>query len=253
VPAAGGAAPGAAGTKLRGIGSPAPGSTPVNPFVELGEHMETLSAPMALEDGVRSFNELYMAVTSAVGAEFDEGVFEDPVFFSRLAPLFANLYFDAVDADAAKQAVSRVWVPLFERRMTSGVAPLQFAIAGMNAHINHDLSLALVAATQELGYELEIDSPHHRDHMRVNATLARVMQEVKDGLETGIVPAVDQALGTTDDLLANWSIETARNNAWTQAQTLVALDAVPPVRRHYLNALARNVAFASRLLLVKTG
>jgi hypothetical protein len=215
--------------------------------------MEALSAPMTDDDGVRSFNELYMAVTRAVGAEFDKGVFEDPVFFSRLAPLFANLYFAAVEADAARRAVSRVWVPLFERRMAAGVAPLQFAIAGMNAHINHDLSLALVAATQELGYELDLDSPHHRDHMRVNATLARVMGEVKDGLETGIVPAVDKALGTADDMIANWSIESARNNAWTQAQTLVALDALPSVRRRYLTALARNVALASRLLLVKTG
>jgi hypothetical protein len=215
--------------------------------------MEAISAPMAHDDGVRSFNELYMAVTRAVEAEFDDGAFEDPVFFSRLAPLFANLYFDAIEAAAAKHQVSRPWVPLFERRTSSGIAPLQFAIAGMNAHINHDLSLALVAATHELGYELEIDSPHHRDHMRVNATLARVMQEVKDGLETGILPVVDNALGTVDDMVANWSIETARNNAWTQAQALVALAEVPFVRERYLHALARNVAFASRLLLVKTG
>ena len=209
--------------------------------------------PMAHDDGVRSFNELYMAVTKAVGAEFDDGVFEDPVFFSRLAPLFANLYFDAIEADAAKHKVSRVWVPLFERRADSRIAPLQFAIAGMNAHINHDLSLALVAATHELGYELEVDSPHHRDHMRVNATLARVMQEVKDGLETGVLPVVDQALGSADDLMANWSMETARNNAWTQAQVLVALTSVPFVRERYLLALSRNVAFACRMLLVKTG
>jgi uncharacterized protein DUF5995 len=230
----------------------APGSAPVNPFVELGERMEALSAPLAQDDGVRSFNELYLAVTKAVGAEYDDGVFEDPEFFSRLAPLFANLYFDAIEADAAKREVSRVWVPLFERRADARIAPLQFAIAGMNAHINHDLSLALVAATRELGYELEIDSPHHRDHMRVNATLARVMQEVKDDFETGILPAVDHALGSADDLIANWSIETARNNAWTQAQVLVALDGVPFVRERYLLSLSRNVALASRLLLVRT-
>jgi hypothetical protein len=228
-------------------------SAPVNPFIELRERMEAISAPMAPGDGVRSFNELYMAVTSAVGAEFDDGVFEDPVFFAQLAPLFANLYFDAIEADRAKAEVPRVWAPLFKRRMASGVSPLQFAIAGMNAHINHDLSLALVAATQELGYELDVDTPHHRDHMRVNATLARVMQEVKDGLETGIVPVVDMAMGPVDDLVANWSIESARNNAWTQAQTLVALTRLPLVRKNYLLALARTVAFSSRLLLVKTG
>jgi len=121
-------------------------------------------------------------------------------FFSRLAPIFSNLYFEAVEAAAAERAVSRVWAPLFERRFEPGIAPLQFAIAGMNAHINHDLAIALVAVTKELGYDLDLDSPHHRDHLRVNTTLARVMDEVKERFETEIVPPVQKALGRLDAL-----------------------------------------------------
>jgi hypothetical protein len=64
---------------------------------------------------------------------------------------------------------------------------------------------------------------------------------------------VDRALGTIDDLVASWSIERARDNAWTQAQTLVALEHVPFIRDQYLLALARTVGLATRTLLVKTG
>ena len=63
-----------------------------NPFGPLAEQMETLSAPMPENDGVRGFNGLYRAVTRAVGTEFEEQPFEDPVFFSKLAPAFAGLY-----------------------------------------------------------------------------------------------------------------------------------------------------------------
>jgi hypothetical protein len=215
--------------------------------------MGTLSAPMPQSDGVRGFNDLYLAVTRAVGTEFDEHPFEDPVFFSKLAPTFAGLYFAATAAVAAGRAPSRVWQPMFEKRFEPDIAPLQFAIAGMNAHINHDLSLALVSTTKELGLSLDLDTPHHRDHMRVNTILARVMQEVKGDLETGIVPGIDKAVGTLDDLVANWSIEAARNNAWTQAQMLTALQDQQLLHEQYLLSIARTVAFTSRALLVRTG
>lgn len=224
----------------------------VNPFGALAEQMDTISAPMATNDGVRGFNSLYLAVTRAVGKEYDEQPFEDPVFFSKLAPTFAGLYFDAMAAATAKRKPSRVWEPMFEKRFESHIAPLQFAIAGMNAHINHDLSLALVSTTKELGLSLDLDTPHHRDHMRVNVTLARVMQEVKGDLETGVVPEIDTALGTLDDVIANWSIEAARNNAWTQAQMLVALEDRRFLHEQYLLSIARTVAFSSRALLVRT-
>ena len=174
------------------------------------------------------------------------------MFFSRLAPTFANLYFDAVQAAAQMHKTSPVWEPMFKKRFASGIAPLQFAIAGMNAHINHDLCLALVSTTKELGVDLETGTARHRDHMRVNAILVRVMGQVKDELQTGVVAVVSKALGTIDDRVVNWTIKTARNNAWTQAQTLVALEGIPIVHDEYLRRIARSVALTSRALLVRT-
>ena len=49
--------------------------------------------------------------------------------------------------------VSKAWAPLFARKDERGILALQFAIAGMNAHINNDLAHALVLTWHELGLE----------------------------------------------------------------------------------------------------
>jgi hypothetical protein len=224
-----------------------------DPIGAVAARMEKIAAPLPRSDGVACFNELYLAVTRAVAAETRADTFSDPAFISRLDVVFAGLYFTAVDDSVAGRAIPTAWAPLFERRHARGIAPLQFAIAGMNAHINHDLSLALVATSKERHVELDHDSPQHHDYVVVNGILERVQDHVKDRFETGIVKAADAAFGHHDDVLASWSVARARDNAWTQAQTLAVLDGVPFLRRQFLLALARNVGFASRALLSPIG
>jgi Family of unknown function (DUF5995) len=40
------------------------------------------------------------------------------------------------------------WEAMFSRRDQTDIAWIQFALAGMNAHINHDLPLAIVVTCQ---------------------------------------------------------------------------------------------------------
>ena len=56
---------------------------------------------------------------------------------------------------------------------------LQFALAGMNAHINNDLAHALVLTWQETGGELGRDSPERRDYEKVNGLPERVERDTK--------------------------------------------------------------------------
>jgi hypothetical protein len=215
--------------------------------------MEAIAAPLPESDGVARFNELYLAVTRAVAREVRADTYEDPAFISRLDVVFADLYFAAVDASLAGREPPRAWAPLFERRHAPGIAPLQFAIAGMNAHINHDLALALVATSAELATGLDRETPQHRDFRVVDGLLRRVQDEIKERFTTGIVRSADAAFGRHDDVLANWSVERARDNAWTHAQTLAAIDDKPVLREQFLVALGRSVGFAGRGLLVRTG
>lgn len=214
--------------------------------------MEAIAVSLAPDDGVMRFNELYLAVTRAVAAEAGSEGYEDAAFISRLDVVFADLYFGAVDDDAAGHKPSKAWAPLFEKRHTKGIAPLQFAIAGMNAHINHDLAICLVEVCDQWTIGLDPGTPQHRDYLAVNKTLERVEGEIKARYTTGVLGDVDKALGPLDDVLANWSVARARDNAWMTAQTIRALRGTRFIYEQFMAGLARNVGFAGRALLVRT-
>jgi len=229
------------------------GAADVDPIEAVAARMESIAAPLAEDDGVRRFNELYLAVTRAVAVESATAVYEDAAFVSRLDVVFADLYFAAIDDVAAGREPPRAWAPLFEARAKHGIAPLQFAIAGMNAHINHDLVLALVATTKEFGCGLDHGTPQHHDYLAVNGLLNRVQDEIKERFTTGVIKDIDKAGGRVDDMVANWSVARARDNAWTQAQILDAIGADHFLREQFLVALGRNVGFAGRALLTPLG
>lgn len=173
--------------------------------------MTSIATMLETDDGVSRFNDLYLAVTHEVAQQAAAQTFEDGEFVAQLDVAFAALYFGAVDASDSGQVVSRAWAPLFDARGQPGVAPIQFALAGMNAHINYDLCQALAATSRELGRGLETDSPAHRDYVRVNATLERVEAQVKQRYATGLVGVADEALGRLDDVVAIWSVARARD------------------------------------------
>jgi hypothetical protein len=170
-----------------------------------------------LPDGVACFNGMYLRVTEAVRDELPN--FESPAFVERLDVLFAEFYFQAYDAALEGEWISQAWAPLFARRQEKRLA-LQFAITGMNAHINNDLAHALVLTWKELGDVPARDTPEARDYERVNAILERVETEIKVPLSDELIATVDTAFGTTDDFLALWSIRRARAQAWERARIM---------------------------------
>ncbi|HUP39553.1 MAG TPA: DUF5995 family protein, partial [Vicinamibacterales bacterium] len=107
--------------------------------------MTGLDRSLADADGLKWFNRLYLQVTLAVRDAVTTTTFRDPAFLAALDVVFANLYFDAVAAgDADPSRAPSAWRPLFECRRKAGILPLQFALAGMNAHINRDLPQGIV-------------------------------------------------------------------------------------------------------------
>jgi Family of unknown function (DUF5995) len=228
------------------------GESAADPIAAVVTRLEAVAAPLEESDGVRRFDELYLAVTREVAENTAADTFEDPAFIARLDVVFADIYFSAVDDDIAGKEPSKAWAPLFEERHKKGVAPLQFAIAGMNAHINHDLAIALVTTCDEFGFKVDSDTPQHRDYIAVNGILERVQDEVKQRFTTGIIADVDRTFGTVDDMVASWSIARARDAAWTAAQVLAAVDGNAFLRKAFLADLARRTGFAGRLLLART-
>ena len=216
--------------------------------------LRTIEASAPPSDGVVCFARLYREVTEGVAAELSgEGV-ADPRFVEALDVKFAGLFFSALDSYGTQPTQTPpAWLPLFAQRSRHGIAPLQFALAGMNAHINRDLPVALVTTCRELGLGLDDGSREHADYERVDALLAQVERRVKSRYVTGWLAWVDRIVHRfqrIDDVVAMWDVDRARDAAWTNAQALWALGDEQPLAGDYLLALDRMVGFASRGLLV---
>jgi hypothetical protein len=230
------------------------GSDPPPHIAAVISRLRTIEASGPRSDGVVCFARLYREVTVGVRAELTQQGFADSRFLEKLDVHFADLFFSALDAYGRDPgSTPSAWAPLFSQRSRRGVAPLQFALAGMNAHINRDLPVALVTTCHELGLGLDDGSPEHGDFERVDALLAQVEARVRSSYLTGWVARVDRLvhrLQRIDDVVAMWDVGRARDAAWTNAQALWALRDAPPLARDYLLALDRMVGFASRGLLV---
>lgn len=215
------------------------------------ERLAAVDAALPARDGVGWFVKLYAEVTRDVGAAVIPGSFRDPEFLVRLDVVFAGEFFGALRGSlASPAAVPKAWAPLFEGRAAPGIAPIQFALAGMNAHINRDLPIALVTTCEQAGVDLAAAAPERADFERVNGILATTEARVKRQFATGVVGLVDTALGDVDDRIAMWDVGRARDAAWVQALTLWTLRTIPALQRDAIDTLDRVIGFAGRGLLV---
>jgi Family of unknown function (DUF5995) len=222
----------------------------VSSIDEAVARMEAIDAALPSSDGLRCFNHMYLGVTVKVGEQVTVGFFDDPGFVSHLDVVFANVYLDAVNAVAVSATVPKVWWPLVESRTRTGIEPIQFAFAGMNAHINHDLPLAVNKTCLDLGTTPSSGS-HHADYQKVDELLADAERQIRQSFEAGIVLEADRHAQAVVDLVCSWSMNSARDVAWNTSMALWSLRRSTLARGLLINALARTTAMASRLLLVE--
>jgi len=211
--------------------------------------MEALGGALAPADGLACFNRMYLEVTQQVHARLGQGSYADPAFMTQLDVTFAGLYFSAADAAGDPAAVPLAWRPLVEQRANTGIEPVQFALAGMNAHINHDLPLAVVATCAALDTAPE-EGAHFADYQKVDQLLDAAEQSVRQSFETAAELAVDRHLAAVNSLIANWTINSARDLAWNNSLLLWEVRDNPLARGLLADCLAASAALSSRLLLV---
>jgi hypothetical protein len=227
-----------------------PTGAPVTSVEEAIARMEEIDASLPASDGVACFNRMYLGVTEDVNSKITRGFFADPEFLGALDVAFANLYFAAFGAMTGPvDAYPEAWKPLLTARSEKGIYPIQFALAGMNAHINHDLPVAVVETCTALGTSPDAGT-HHDDYQKVDALLDAAEQSVRESFESGVVLAIDRRARIVLDLLDNWSINTARDAAWANSLALWQCRGDATVEAAAADSLAGTVAMASRFLLV---
>ncbi|MFF4016998.1 DUF5995 family protein [Streptomyces sp. NPDC001843] len=218
---------------------------PLTPSVEaVVSRMRGLDAALPARDGVAVFNRVYLAVTEEVERRLRAGAFPDPGAATALDVRFAERYLAAVDAVADDRRPPACWRPLFQFRRHPGVRPLQFALAGINAHIGHDLALAVVDTCRALGCEpAELED----EFDRVGELLVALEERIREDLMPG--PDLLQIADPLTHLLGSWSLERARDATWSAARALWALRRFEDLAEEFTERLDAAVGLAGRMLL----
>lgn len=226
---------------------------PVSSIDEVLSIMTAIDSNLPDSDGLKWFNRLYLRVTQSVRQAVGGTAFRDPQFMSELDVVFANLYFAAITAGEVDPArAPSAWRPLLRARLSQRNSRLQFALAGMNAHINRDLPQGIVNVFETLGGDPTTGQARHADFDSVNDLLNRVEGEVKGDFSTGVIAVVDEVGGPADDVAAMWNVRAAREAAWTNAEVLWALRGTPLLRDAFFDRLDGLTGLAGKGLLVPT-
>jgi hypothetical protein len=174
-------------------------------------------------DGLKWFNRLYLMVTEQVDLHPPGGAWQNPTWLNGLDVVFAGLYFKAVAGYLSGATIPSSWNALFANRYKV-VDRIQFALAGMNAHINHDLALALLGIDEKLGMVPAAGGPENRDYQAVNTLLNTVMPSALTMLAVDTLGVLAQDTGKIGRVLAFWDMCKARDLAWDFANHLRGLD-----------------------------
>jgi hypothetical protein len=211
--------------------------------------LREIDAALPADDGVGVFNRMYLAVTERIAEIIarppEDAVFHDPQVMADLDVRFANLWLAAYDADVARRNVPAAWRPLFEAR-ERGRLPVQYAVSGMNSHIEHDLPIAVIATCT--AHRLEPEALHP-DYEAINDVLAQVEGPIRRSFLDAVGREVDDQLGPVVHLISTWNIDKARDLSWVTVETVWALRRTSLLRDRFLDGLSATVGMTSRALL----
>jgi hypothetical protein len=182
--------------------------------------LQTIDATCLEGDGLKWFNWIYNAVTQAVENRVSEGGFKDPGWLAELDVKFAALYFNALCDALTGAPCPGSWTAMFSRRGQTELARIQFALAGMNAHINRDLPFAIVATCKARNTVPRHGTPQYDDYTALNTTLDGLIETAKQQLHVRLLGDPLPAVSHLEDLIAAWNLAGFREGAWKQAESI---------------------------------
>ncbi len=201
-------------------------------------------------DGLKWFNGLYRSVSAAIKLSVQQGVFSDPQWLSLLDVNFAGLYFSALEAALTGGNPPGCWGVMFAKRNNAHLRRIQFALAGMNAHINHDLCLAIVATCRASNTVPQHGTTHYRDYTAVNPILAGLIQQAERQLDLDLPGNAVPPAASLEQIIAAWDIAAAREGAWNNAQHLWNLP--PALGDGLMDTIDGTTSVISKALLITT-
>jgi hypothetical protein len=195
------------------------------------------------DDGVACFTRLYTTITKAVLAAIKNDIFEDEEFITQLDLTFAQRYFSAL----GQVTTPHCWTVLLNRRQAPGIHPIAFAVSGVNAHVNFDLPIAVVATCRTLNMSMTVSE--HAAYQQINQIFKKEMKGLVREFAGGVLEAaVERPADEREiDLIGDHLVVIDRNLAWVHAERLYQLQG--PRAESYQRWLDRFTALASRAVL----
>lgn len=212
--------------------------------------MRTIDGTCVDGDGLKWFNWLYLQVTGAVEARVNSGGFTDAAWLTELDVQFAGLYFGALKEFLTGGRCAECWEVMFASRGNAQIARIQFALSGINAHINHDLPEAIVATCQATSTVPQHGSQQYNDYTSLNATLDGIINSAKQTLNVRLPGDPLPAVSHLEDTIAAWSVSAAREKAWNNAEILWHLQGEPLVVEAFEDTLDGLTTVIGKSLLV---
>ncbi|MEU4692350.1 DUF5995 family protein [Actinoplanes sp. NPDC023714] len=168
---------------------------------------------------VAAFNSLYLTITQRVERHLQGKDVVDKNWLEVLDVEFARLYFRALSTWGVPDVdTPDAWEVLFRRAQDQRMSTLEAAVLGVNAHINRDLSLALIATWKRLGYTG--DGPQHPDYLLVNKIFYEEIPPLRRRFANAWQMEIDRCVGELDDWSQRVLVRTTRARAWEQAERL---------------------------------
>lgn len=193
---------------------------PANTMDEVLQGLDEIIAKSIAENSYLGiFAYVYRRTTAQVKQAIIDKQFEDNERMEILDVAFASLYLEAYHRFAGNQKTTASWETSF-RAGHDKITIIQHLMLGMNAHINMDLGIAAasIAPGDKLG-------ALKNDFMMVNQILNGLVNEMQNRIAkvSRLMFLLDWAGKNSDELIVNFSMEKAREQAWNLAGILANL------------------------------
>jgi hypothetical protein len=152
--------------------------------------------------------------------EADPGFFRYPSYLYTEDALFADVYFNTVDAWRQGESVPPAWRIAFQSAGSGDLNAAQDMLLGINAHVQNDMPFVLAA----LGLRTSDGTSRKVDHDAVNAVLNRAYEPVVDAVASRYDPVVrltNSPLTPLDDAAGLEMVRGWREEVWRNAERLL--------------------------------
>lgn len=188
------------------------------------------------------FTTAYVETTRSLIRHLDAGHFHDASKVRRYILAFGARYRLALEGDQTASAPG-CWQLAFSKARDPRTSIAQNLLLGINAHLNHDLPLAILDA----GFDPSLPE-EEREHQRINAALFAAIPAIRHAVVRNYQPTFwvrNLIVGRVLDRLTAEAFESARTQAWQAARVLAAT----PALRERLDQ--RTVAISRQLLAAR--